>query len=73
MESDDTLQETSETTVEFERNLESLLLKAFSEGAAVEGRREIELPVDAAPDWTVEITKIDGDERSTYEPEFVNE
>lgn len=73
MDPNDTLREAGVATAEFERNLETLLVEAFAEGAAVEGSWEIESNVDAVPDWTVEITKRYTDRDADYEPEFIDE
>lgn len=68
---DITLQEASAATVRFERALESLVLEAFAEGAAIEGTWEIEPPVEGAPNWAVEVTRADTD--PAYTPRFVDE
>lgn len=73
MDSNDTLREAGEATAEFERNLETLLMEAFAEGAAVEGSWKIKCPVAAVPDWTVEIAKSYSDQDADYEPEFIDE
>ena len=73
MASEDAFGETTAATVEFERNLESLLLTAFAGGALVEGSWDVELPVSSAPNWTVEISKRTPDEEVRHEPEFVDD
>ena len=70
MTDDTTLQEAGAATARFERDLESLVLEAFASGAAIEGTWEIELPVESAPDWTVEVSKT---RASAYTPPFVDE
>lgn len=57
MSSDDAIQEASAATVEFEQELQALVLAAFAKGAVIEGEWEFELPVTDAPNWTVEIRK----------------
>ena len=57
MNSDDEIREAAAATFQFERELESLVLSAFADGAAIEGEWDVELPVSTAPDWTVEIRK----------------
>lgn len=57
-------------TVAFERELESLVLQSFAEGAAVEGTWNVDLSVPGAPDWTVEIRRRDADGDEAYEPEL---
>ena len=43
--------------MEFEQELEALVLAAFAKGAVIEGEWDFELPVTDAPNWTVEIRK----------------
>ncbi|MFC4553097.1 MULTISPECIES: hypothetical protein [Halorussus] len=73
MASEDGFSEATAATVEFERDLESLLLTAFADGALVEGSWDVELPVSSAPNWTVEISKRSPDEAVQHEPEFVDD
>lgn len=61
MNPDDAIGEAGAATARFERDLETLLLGAFADGAAVEGAWEFELPVAAAPNWAVEIRKTYAD------------
>lgn len=60
-------------TVAFERDLESLVLRSFAEGAAIEGSWNVELSVPGAPDWTVEIRRRGTDDGEAYEPELPGE
>lgn len=57
--------------MEFERELESLLLGAFAKGAVIENEWEFELPVTDAPNWTVEIRKSYSEEADA--PELLDE
>ncbi|RKD87983.1 hypothetical protein ATJ93_4469 [Halopiger aswanensis] len=63
----------SEHTEAFERDLEELIITAFSRGATVEGNWEIQIPVTDAPNWSVTITKHSLDEQSGYEPNLLDE
>lgn len=57
MNSDDAIRKTTAATLQFERDLESLVLTAFADGARIEGTWTVEVPVASAPDWTVELRK----------------
>lgn len=61
MKSDDAIREATAATLRFERDLESLVLAAFADGARIEGTWTIEVPVATAPDWTVELRKERGE------------
>lgn len=64
MQSDDEIRETTAATLRFERDLESLVLTAFADGARIEGTWTVEVPVATAPDWTVELQKDPGEAES---------
>ncbi|GAA0256089.1 hypothetical protein ACFFQF_19285 [Haladaptatus pallidirubidus] len=68
----DNIKASGEATAAFENDLETLILEAFAAGAAIEGTWEITLPVNDAPNWTVEIDKNSTDD-STFNPEFIEE
>ena len=70
MEDNDPVDETAVATLEFERELESLLLNAFARGASVEGAWTITASVETVPEWTVEIVKSAGAD-TDYDPEFI--
>ena len=72
VDSGDSIEETTAVTVAFERDLESLVLSAFADGAAVEGSWEFELPVADAPDWTVEIRKRRAETETGDAPELLD-
>ncbi|WP_227357137.1 hypothetical protein [Haladaptatus salinisoli] len=72
MDPTDNLKEVSAATVAFENDLKALILGAFADGAAIEGTWEITLPVNDAPNWTVEIAKVRTDV-PTYDSEFIEE
>lgn len=65
--------EGTEATAEFERDLKTLILEAFTTGAEPEGTWEITLPVEAAPDWTVEISKTSAAKTASYDPEYITD
>ena len=69
---DDGIEEATAATLGFERDLESLHLAAFADGAAVEGSWEFELPVADAPDWTVEIRKRRAETETSDAPELLD-
>ena len=73
MDSTDTLDERAEATAEFERNLKTLLLEAFTNGAELEGVWEITVPIKAAPNWTIEISKTSTSKTASYDPEFITD
>lgn len=73
MDTTDSLSEKSAATVAFEHDLKALLLEAFANGAAVEGTWKIDLPVEAAPDWTIQITKHRSEKHSVDNLEFIEE
>ena len=73
MDTQDTTDEASSATATFERDLEALVLKAFTDGAELEGTWDIELPVEAAPDWTVEVSKTRPDAHPSEDSEFVTD
>lgn len=73
MDTNDSLPEKSAATVAFEQDLNALLLEAFANGAAVEGEWKINLPVEAAPDWTIQITKRRSEKHSVDDLEFIEE
>lgn len=73
MDSTDTLDEGAEATAEFERDLETFLLEAFTNGAKLEGTWEITVPIEAAPDWTIEISKTSTSKTASYDPEFITD
>ena len=66
------IEEATAATVEFEHDLESLLLAAFADGAAVEGSWKFELPVADAPDWTVEVRKRHCETETSDAPELLD-
>ena len=68
----DDIQAESVATVEFEQDLQTLVLESFAKGAAVEGTWEIALPCSHVPDWTVTIRKTPCEETS-YEPVLLEE
>lgn len=63
----------ADRTAEFERELTELIATAFARGTTVERTWEITVPVTAAPNWTVEISKTYSDEESPYEPDFIDD
>jgi hypothetical protein len=72
MDHTDNIKAAGEATATFENDLETLILEAFAAGAAIEGTWEITLPVNDAPNWTVEIAKNRTDGHM-YDPEFLEE
>lgn len=73
MDSNDTLDEITEATTKFERDLETLILEAFTNGAQLEDTWEITVPVEAAPDWTIEISKTSAAKTASHDPEFITD
>lgn len=72
MNSDDANREATAATLQFERDLESLVLAAFADGAMIEGDWEFQLPVASAPDWTVEIGKRRSETDASDAPELLD-
>jgi hypothetical protein len=68
MDPTDNLEEASAAPTAFEKDLKALVLEAFADEAAIEGTWEITLPINDAPNWVVEIAKVQTDETS-YDPE----
>lgn len=73
MDSNDGLDEGTGATVEFERNLKTLILDAFINGASLEDTWEITVPIEAAPDWTIEISKTGTAKATNYDPEYITD
>ena len=73
MEENDPLNNVGEVTAAFERDLETLILEAFTKGADIEGTWDIELAVEAAPNWAIEISKTSTARGVTDDPEFITE
>ena len=73
MEENDPLNNVGEVTATFERDLEALILEAFTKGADLEGTWDIELAVDAAPNWTIEISKTSTAKAATDDLEFITD
>lgn len=46
-------------TEEFRRDLESLVLRSFSQGGEVAGTHEITTACSAVPDWRITVEKLD--------------
>lgn len=57
-------------TLQFEQDLESLLLEAFATGATVEGTWELADSSETIPTWTIEITKT-AEADTRYDPEVI--
>ena len=73
MDSNDRLTKRTEATTNFERDLETLILESFTHGAELTGKWEITLPIEAAPDWTIEISKTNAAESASYDPDYITD
>ncbi|QLG29193.1 hypothetical protein HUG10_17385 [Halorarum halophilum] len=73
MDSQDGPDEGTDVTTEFQHELKSLILDAFTNGAELEGTWEVTVPVEAAPDWTIEISKTSAAETASYDPDYITD
>lgn len=73
MDSYDGPHEGTDVTAEFQRDLKTLILDAFANGAELEGTWEITVSVEAAPDWTIEISKSSAAKTADYDPEYITD
>ncbi|WP_436344833.1 hypothetical protein [Natronorubrum sp. FCH18a] len=63
----------TDPTRRFERELRNLIADSFARGAALERTWEIPSSVTGAPNWSVRIEKIYGDDDPSYEPQLLDE
>ena len=68
----DTHQNTTPAIGEFEQELKSVLMEAFSRGVPLEGTWDVTLDSPNLPDWSIQITK-QSPETPEYDPEFIEE
>lgn len=69
----DTQATDSDAATAFQDALEALVLGSFTDGAPVEGRWDITLPVADAPDWTVTIEKTYSEDTAPHRPTLLEE
>ena len=62
-----------DSSSDFQRSLEGVLLDAFARGISIEQQWEIPAPVSGAPGWSVDITRTSDGREPNHIPDLLDE